>query len=339
MKEMTANRLSYAIAAKPFRYIIIGGKSADLRFMEKTFFKAFQGKAICEGRFGNAPVHKVNNLGQDRDIVHYLHRATNIQRVIYISSELGHKDIQALMNVCAAKLIDLVIVPRESNFFQTRNHPDCFHDLPVFRPQEVRIVKTKYQVLKRLFDMVFSGLVIVFILSWMVPLLALLIKLESKGPVFFVQKRTGYLNRSFPCVKFRSMAVNSECNEKQATRSDSRLTRIGAFIRRNNIDEFPQFFNVLLGHMSIVGPRPHMLKHTRQYAKMIDAFMIRHSVKPGITGWAQVNGHRGPTETVEQMQRRVEHDLWYIDNWTFLLDLKCIFMTVINFLKGEENAF
>lgn len=135
------------------------------------------------------------------------------------------------------------------------------------------------------------------------------------------------------------MAVNAECNEKQATRSDARLTKIGAFIRRNNIDEFPQFINVLLGHMSIVGPRPHMLQHTRQYSKVISQFMLRQSVKPGITGWAQVNGHRGPTNTVKQMQNRVDHDLWYIENWTFSLDLKCIFLTIVNFLKGEENAF
>ena len=125
----------------------------------------------------------------------------------------------------------------------------------------------------------------------------------------------------------------------QATKNDSRITKIGDFLRRTNIDEFPQFFNVLLGDMSVVGPRPHMLKHTEEYSKLIDQFMIRHQVKPGITGWAQVSGWRGPTEQLYQMAKRVEYDVNYIENWSFWFDCKCIFLTVLNMFKGEENAF
>lgn len=324
---------------KPFRYIIIGGNNANLESIKKIFYKTHQDKAFCVGRFGNSAIKNVRNLGSDEDIIRYLQLYSNIHRVVYVNSELNKQEMQNLMMLCASKYIDLIAIPRESDLLLKRTRIEHYYDVPVFLQQKEKIARLPFMVLKRLFDIVFSFLVIVFVLSWLIPLLAILIKLESKGPVFFIQQRTGYFNNSFPCIKFRSMRVNGDCDEKQATRSDPRLTKIGAFIRRNNIDEFPQFINVLLGHMSVVGPRPHMLKHTRQYSRIIREFMIRHSVKPGITGWAQVNGHRGPTETVEQMRRRVEHDIWYIKNWNFFLDLKCVFMTIANFLKGEKNAF
>ncbi|MBK1441639.1 undecaprenyl-phosphate glucose phosphotransferase [Parapedobacter sp. ISTM3] len=191
---------------------------------------------------------------------------------------------------------------------------------------------------KRLFDLLFSSLVIVFILSWLYPLIGLLIKLESPGPVLFKQLRSGRDNKPFWCYKFRSMRVNAESDSKQATRGDSRITRIGAFLRRTSLDELPQFFNVWLGHMSVVGPRPHMIKHTEQYSALIDKYMLRQFLKPGITGWAQVNGYRGETTNPAMMERRVAHDIWYLENWTTMLDVRIIFLTVINILVGEENA-
>jgi lipopolysaccharide/colanic/teichoic acid biosynthesis glycosyltransferase len=135
------------------------------------------------------------------------------------------------------------------------------------------------------------------------------------------------------------MEINSDANQKQATRNDHRITRLGAFLRRTSIDELPQFFNVLIGNMSVVGPRPHMISHTEQYSRLIDKFMVRHFLKPGITGYAQVNGLRGETKTTEAMLQRVEADVWYLENWSFLLDLKIIFLTVWNVVKGDENAF
>ncbi|SKB98203.1 sugar transferase, partial [Parapedobacter luteus] len=136
----------------------------------------------------------------------------------------------------------------------------------------------------------------------------------------------------------RSMRVNAESDSKQATRGDSRITRIGAFLRRTSLDELPQFFNVWLGHMSVVGPRPHMIKHTEQYSALIDKYMLRQFLKPGITGWAQVNGYRGETTNPAMMERRVAHDIWYLENWTTMLDVRIIYLTVINILVGEENA-
>ncbi|MEJ5961911.1 undecaprenyl-phosphate glucose phosphotransferase [Pedobacter immunditicola] len=192
---------------------------------------------------------------------------------------------------------------------------------------------------KRVFDILFSGFIIVFVLIWLFPLIALIIKMESKGPVLFRQLRSGRNNKNFWCYKFRSMSINSDCDSKQAGKGDSRITAIGRFLRRTSIDEFPQFFNVFLGNMSIVGPRPHMLKHTEQYSAIIDRYMVRHYLKPGITGWAQVNGYRGETYTKELMEQRVNHDIWYLENWSLMLDVKIIFQTVINMVNGDENAY
>lgn len=192
---------------------------------------------------------------------------------------------------------------------------------------------------KRAFDLLFSSLVILLILSWLYPLIALLIKLESRGPVLFKQKRSGRKDVPFLCYKFRSMTVNEHSDNLQATKSDVRITKIGRFLRKTSLDEMPQFFNVFIGKMSIVGPRPHMLSHTTKYKSLIDKFMVRHFVKPGITGWAQVHGFRGETKNVSDMKNRVKHDIYYLENWTAMLDVRIVFMTIINMLNGEDNAY
>lgn len=163
--------------------------------------------------------------------------------------------------------------------------------------------------------------------------------LEDRGPVFFRQKRAGYLNEEFYCYKFRTMRVNQEADTKVATRNDSRVTRIGAFLRKSSIDEFPQFFNVLLGNMSVVGPRPHMVVFNDLYSDAVQKYMLRHYVKPGITGWAQVTGSRGEIIRLADMETRVEKDFWYIQNWSFVLDLKIIFLTVLNIVRGDQQAY
>lgn len=159
------------------------------------------------------------------------------------------------------------------------------------------------------------------------------------GPIFFKQKRTGYDGKDFWCYKFRSMKVNNDSDKVQATQDDPRVTKWGHFMRHTNIDELPQFINVLMGDMSIVGPRPHMLAHTEYYSEKIGDYMIRHYVKPGITGWAQTHGERGETKTVEDMARRVEKDIWYIENWGFWLDIQIIFKTVMNVFVGDDKAY
>ena len=193
-------------------------------------------------------------------------------------------------------------------------------------------------MLKRAFDLVFSTVVLICSPVIFIPI-AIAVKLSSPGPVFFKQKRTGFKGKEFNCYKFRTMRVNADSDEVQATRNDPRKTRVGEFLRKTSLDELPQFINVFLGDMSVVGPRPHMVKHTLDYSKIIDKYMLRHLIKPGITGWAQVNGYRGETRELWQMERRVEYDVWYIEHWNFWLDIKIIFLTVFNAFKGEKNAF
>jgi putative colanic acid biosynthesis UDP-glucose lipid carrier transferase len=248
-------------------------------------------------------------------------------------------NIYNLIQSAEQNCIRFRIVPDISYFIKRQVHIDYVETIPVLSLRREPLEDLECRIRKRLFDIVVSSMVIVFILSWLVPLMSILIKLESKGPIFFKQLRSGKDNNSFLCLKFRSMRINNAANEKQATKNDDRVTRIGRFMRRTSLDEFPQFINVLKGHMSIVGPRPHMLKHTDDYSRLIDQYMVRQFLKPGITGWAQVNGLRGETKTIEQMQKRVEHDIWYMENWSLWLDIKIIFMTVFNTLKGEENAF
>jgi len=216
---------------------------------------------------------------------------------------------------------------------------EYLNEIPVISMRKEPLEDLGNRIKKRAIDLAVSSFVIVFFLSWMIPIIGLLILLESRGAIFFVQARSGKDNKSFPCLKFRSMKVNAASNELQATKNDMRVTKIGKFLRRTSLDEFPQFLNVFVGHMSIVGPRPHMIKHTNEYSALIGQYMVRQLLKPGITGWAQVSGYRGETKEVVQMQKRVEHDLWYLENWNPWLDLRIIFLTVFNTIKGEQNAY
>jgi putative colanic acid biosynthesis UDP-glucose lipid carrier transferase len=248
-------------------------------------------------------------------------------------------EIYNLIQFADQNCIRFKIVPDISLFVKRKVHINYIDELPVLSLRDEPLEDLSNRIHKRLFDIVVSALAIIFVLSWLVPLLALLIKLDSRGPVFFIQKRSGKGNKPFSCFKFRSMKVNRLSDILQATKNDKRLTRVGRFLRRTNLDEFPQFFNTLIGSMSIVGPRPHMLKHTDEYSQLANRYMVRHFMKPGITGWAQIKGYRGEIDTVEKLENRVEHDIWYMENWSIWLDLKIILLTVYNTFKGEENAF
>ncbi|HLX66264.1 MAG TPA: sugar transferase [Puia sp.] len=193
--------------------------------------------------------------------------------------------------------------------------------------------RQSYLLGKRIFDIAISVLVLVFIFSWLFPVLFLLIKLDSKGPVFFVQKRVGFLGRSFPCLKFRTMHVNTEADTRQATERDPRITRMGSFLRHSNLDELPQFLNVLAGHMSIVGPRPHMYNDCMNFSRIVDSYKFRNLMKPGITGLAQVKGYRGPALDFEQIFRRFQWDAFYVRNAGFWLDLRIVHRTAVQTLS------
>jgi putative colanic acid biosynthesis UDP-glucose lipid carrier transferase len=247
--------------------------------------------------------------------------------------------IYTLINQADQACIRFRIIPDLNQFIRKPVHLDYLNDMPVLSLRKEPLDDVGNRIRKRLYDILVSSLVIVLILSWLVPIISLLIWLESRGPIFFIQQRSGKNGQTFNCIKFRSMRVNRDANEKQATKNDTRITRMGRFMRKTNIDELPQFFNVLTSDMSIVGPRPHMLKHTDDYSKLIKQYMIRHFLKPGITGWAQINGYRGETRTVKDMNDRVQYDLWYLENWSLWLDTRVIFLTAFNMAKGERNAY
>lgn len=265
-------------------------------------------------------------------------KRNKVKEIFCVLPDSSLKKIQALMREADREMIRFKVVPDIQDYFRKNVMVQWFGHLPVLsartEPLEIKI----NQVLKRGFDLILSSLVIVLILSWVVPILGLLIKLGSPGPVFFRQLRSGKDNEPFYCLKFRSMVVNADADLVQATKSDERITRLGAFIRRNSIDELPQFINVFLGEMSIVGPRPHMLQHTAEYSALIDQFMVRHLVLPGITGWAQVKGFRGETIAQDSMEERVKADIWYLENWSLLLDMKIVFLTAWHVIIGNENA-
>ncbi len=247
--------------------------------------------------------------------------------------------IEQLMFDADKNLIRFKSVPEYYDYAKKPTYIQSFGHIPIISVRTEPLENLLNRSIKRFFDFSFSIFVIVFIFSWLFPILFILIKLESRGPVFFTQIRSGRDNRPFKCYKLRSMKVNKDADKKQATRDDYRITRMGKFLRRTSLDELPQFFNVLKGNMSVVGPRPHMIRHTKQYSQLIDRFMVRHFLKPGITGWAQIKGLRGETKTVDAMLQRVEADVWYLENWSFLLDLKIIVLTIRNSFTGDANAF
>lgn len=190
-----------------------------------------------------------------------------------------------------------------------------------------------------MFDILFSGIVILFVLSWLTPLLYILIKFESRGPLFFKQSRHGFNKEPFYCYKFRSMAVNLDADLLMNTKNDVRVTRIGKFLRKTSLDELPQFFNVFMGDMSVVGPRPHMEVHTTEYGASVDKYFVRHFAKPGVTGLAQIKGYRGEIVQRSDIVNRVRMDIFYLEKWSPLLDLKIIYATVANAMVGEEKAY
>jgi len=259
---------------------------------------------------------------------------------IYYTLPLTYtQKITDLVNFCDKNMIRFKVVPDFRGFLFKRVNIDFFDDVPVVTLREEPLTDFVNRVAKRLFDLVFSLLVIVLILSWLYPIIAILIKLSSKGPILFKQVRSGVDNEEFVCYKFRSMTQSDNADATQATKGDARITKMGAFLRKSSLDEFPQFINVFMGDMSIVGPRPHMLAHTEEYSALINKYMVRQLVKPGITGAAQVRGYRGETKELEDMEGRVRLDLWYIENWSLSLDINLIFLTVWNVFKGDEKAF
>lgn len=246
--------------------------------------------------------------------------------------------INRVIHFCDNHVVHFYYVPRMSGNLHLRLIPELYGDVTLFTNRREPLTFIENKFLKRTFDIVVSALTCLVLLPFL-PIIALIIKMQSPGPLFFVQNRTGLNGHTFKCYKFRSMHVNNQADTLQATKDDPRKFPFGEFMRKTNIDEFPQFFNVLKGDMSIVGPRPHMMLHTEMYGKLIDKYMVRHFCRPGITGWAQVTGFRGETKELWQMEERIRRDIWYLENWTFWLDLKIILKTALTIIRPDKKAY
>jgi len=261
----------------------------------------------------------------------------HVHEIFYTMSSIHHNSLVDLMNFAEENFIKMrLIADFRSIMFRTLEL-EHFDLVPILKVVSTPLDSWHNQFIKRVFDIFFSIFVITCILSWLIPILSIIIKLDSKGPIFFKQQRTGRDNKPFMCYKLRTMYVNNESDTLQATKHDKRITKIGQFLRNSSLDELPQFFNVLIGEMSVVGPRPHMLKHTQDFAEELETFMVRHHIKPGITGLAQTKGYRGETDDFEKRKNRVKMDLFYIKNWSFVFDLAIIVNTVLDIFRGSND--
>lgn len=277
-------------------------------------------------------------LSDDAQVCNKEIQLSGVNEIFCSLSHSRHDDISAIMEFCDRNVIHFYYVPRQFGNFQLSLKPETVGEFNLYTNHTEPLANVTNYAEKRIFDIVFSGIVCLCLLPF-IPIIALIIKIQSPGPLFFKQSRTGINGENFKCWKFRSMHVNKDADTKQATKNDPRKFSFGNFMRKTNIDELPQFFNVLMGDMSIVGPRPHMLKHTEEYSRIIDKYMVRHFCKPGITGYAQVTGFRGETKEVWQMEERIKRDIWYIENWSFALDLKIIFLTAKSIIVPDKNAY
>ncbi|MDR0231037.1 MAG: undecaprenyl-phosphate glucose phosphotransferase [Dysgonamonadaceae bacterium] len=245
-----------------------------------------------------------------------------------------------LMNFCEKNRVKFYLVPEYFSYIKKSLVLESIATIPLLSIKPEPLEYPHNRLLKRFLDVIFSSIVLLTVFPVLYIIIGILIKISSSGPILFKQLRTGIYGKDFYCYKFRTMKLNGDADVKQATKNDPRVTKIGAFLRKTNLDEMPQFINVLRGEMSIVGPRPHMISHTKLYSSLIDKYMVRHSIKPGITGWAQINGFRGEVNEIGEMEERVKRDVWYIENWNFVFDLKIIFITTLSMFKKErKNAY
>lgn len=315
--------------------VIIGYTPEAIRLKE-----VFENRSDYGYRFLGYFSDKKNNanitgkLDQLKDFV----LANKVDEIYCSLNEISNDQLKDLVEFADDYRKTIKFIPDSKEIFSKNLKIDYYEFFPVLSLQKTLLHDPITKLFKRLFDILFSLFVLVFLLSWLVPIMAILIKLESRGPIFFKQGRPGIDEKEFFCFKFRSMKIN-KTTEKEASKNDPRVTKIGRFIRKTSIDEMPQFLNVLLGDMSVVGPRPHLWSQNKAYGNKIKKYMVRHYVKPGITGLAQVRGFRGEIETDEDMINRIKYDVFYIENWSLILDLKIIAQTVINIFKGEEKAY
>ncbi|MDT0686063.1 undecaprenyl-phosphate glucose phosphotransferase [Autumnicola psychrophila] len=330
-------RTRYRLEGGNFVNVVVIGRDKNLKKIRKVFDEPDLGYRYM-GYFDNQASNSETYLGAIQDSFQYV-VDNHVNEIYCMVSKLTQEELKTLITFADNNLKKLKIVPDNKEIFSRAMSIELYDSIPVLNMRGSPMDGEYARIVKRTFDIVFSSLVIILLLSWITPILYVLIKLESPGPLYFKQKRNGVNCKIFWCHKFRSMTVSSDANSAMATRNDVRVTRIGRILRKTSLDELPQFIDVFLGHMSVVGPRPHMQQHTSQYGTTVDKYLVRHLVKPGITGLAQIKGYRGEIIRKADIINRVRLDIFYLEKWSLLLDLNIIFQTVINALKGEEKAY
>ena len=317
--------------------VVVLGGDANLKKIQKVFDEPELGYRYL-GYFDDHPSKSPDQLGEIMDSFRYIldHK---VDEIYCFASKFNHKELKNVVNFADNNLIKFKIIPDNKEIFSRAMSIELYDSIPVLNLREVPLDTEYSRITKRAFDIVFSSLVLIFVLSWLTPLLFILIKLESPGNLFFKQKRHGLKRKVFWCYKFRSMRSNGDSHNKMATKNDSRITCIGKILRKTSIDELPQFYNVLMGDMSVVGPRPHMELHTFDYETTVDKYLVRHFVKPGITGLAQIRGYRGEVTDKVDILNRVRLDIFYVEKWNLALDLKIVYQTMENAFRGEEKAY
>lgn len=325
--------------------VFVGHDPANLIIYKDMIADSTTGYKVL-GYYSEQPIdncpQKLKRLG-DLDTLkkHIEEHEEHLSGVDELYCSMSHSksdEIISIMRFCDEHIIHFRYVPRQFGNFRLNLKPEQYGEMTIFTNHNEPLALVSNRFIKRTFDIAFSLVACIFLLP-LIPIVALIIKRQSPGPLFFIQDRTGLNGKTFKCYKFRSMHMNKDADTVQATKEDPRKFAFGNFMRKTNLDELPQFFNVLRGDMSVVGPRPHMLHHTEIYGKLIDKYMVRHFCKPGVTGWAQVTGFRGETKEQWQMEGRIERDIWYIENWSFMLDLEIILRTVGSTFIPDKKAY
>ncbi len=277
-------------------------------------------------------------LGKVEELSHWL-ESNKVQELYCCLQTSDTARIDEIYSLCEKLCIRFYAVPDVKSIYLYNMRYSMMGNVMVMQERDEPLLQQGNRIIKRVFDIIVSGLFLITLFPWIYLFVAIVTKITSPGPIFFKQERSGINGKVFTMYKFRSMHVNKDADKIQATENDPRKTKFGNFLRKSSIDELPQFINVFKGDMSVVGPRPHMLLHTEMYSKLISQYMVRHLVKPGVTGWAQVTGYRGETKELEQMEGRVRRDIYYIENWSLWLDIRIMFMTVYNAIAGDKNAY
>ena len=321
------------------RKVVIIGNNKAANELKNLFTKDKELGYEIQAVFSNVNDETIH--GNINDSFKYLEEHKEIDEIYCAIDELSEKQVNEYVKHANIFIYNIKFISNTKSLYTKRLKTIFYNYIPVLSIQEVTLNNELNKLIKRLFDIVFSLFVIIFILSWLSVVLYVLIKIESEGPLFYKHKRNGINYKEFVCYKFRSLKTNSETENSYVKKKDDRVTKVGKYLRRTSLDELPQFFNVFFGDMSVVGPRPHMLSYTEKYSKKIEQynFIFRHKVKPGVTGLAQISGFRGEIETDKDIIGRIKYDIFYIENWSLLLDVKIIFQTLFKVVKGDKKAY